>query len=115
MGVDYQWAKQCNWVFNVSSCPAPKRDTPYLIDGPQNTYAMLRIINETVDLSYAEFRPPTLMPTRTATNWTECYDNANDFWQKDNLVLSGGLSPQVLDDLSSQLWAVANCTLSSCP
>jgi N-acetylglucosamine-6-sulfatase len=109
MGVGNQWMGVCGWVFNATPCPNKAQDTPSLIDGPQNTYAMLRIVNSTSDLSYAEFRPADRLQVRNATNFTEAYDNAADPWQLRALPASsrGGLS--------DRLWTYAECALDTCP
>ena len=113
MGVDNQWMSVCGWVFNAS-CPPPDGEDPlYLIDGPQNTFVMLRLINETADLSYAEYRAADKAPAPDATNFTLLYDNSADPYQLTSLASSA--PPSVLADLSRQLWDVANCALDSCP
>ena len=114
LGLGVQWMDQCGWTWNLSGCPAPAGEDPFvLIDGPFNTWAMLRVINETHDLSYAEFRPMSAPPNKSATNFTELYDNAADPWQLENIA--SALPPAVRADLSARLWAVATCALDACP
>ena len=109
LGENNQWMGICGWVFNATNCPSP-RDAPYLIDGPQNTWAQWRVVNETHDFSYTEFRSKLDAPKPSATNWTELYNTGSDPWQGENLakgVVQGGYS--------EQLWAIANCAVDTCP
>jgi N-acetylglucosamine-6-sulfatase len=108
VGYPNQWMEACNVVFGIANCPS-KADVPYLIDGPQNTYSMLRIINATHDLTYAEFRPEGSPIALASTNWTELYDNKQDPWQSTNIAAR--TSTQALQ---AQLWAVATCSADSC-
>ena len=47
LGEQNQWMSICGWVFNASCTPKPRpaKDPFYLIDGPQNTYALWRVVN----------------------------------------------------------------------
>jgi N-acetylglucosamine-6-sulfatase len=68
LGEENQWMGICTYVFNVTGCPAPPAmDIPYLIDGPQNTWAQWRVVNATHDLSYTEFRPISKPPAAQVT------------------------------------------------
>jgi hypothetical protein len=98
---------------SVGCTPTPKQDVSYLIDGPQNTFAMLRGINTTSSYAYAEFRPITSPPLASATNWTELYDMTHDYWQADNLALS--LPKTQIEAYSTLLWSVATCAGAECP
>jgi len=114
LGLGNQWMSICGWVWNASGCPAPAgKDPSIIIDGPFNTWAMLRVVNSTHDLSYAEYRPMSEPPRANATNYTEYYNNAADKWQLTNLAPT--LPPAVRADLSARLWAVATCALDECP
>ena len=114
LGLGTQWMNTCGWTWNLTGCPAPAAEDPFvLIDGPFNTWAMLRVINATHDLSYAEYRPMSEPPAPSATNFTEYYDNSADKWQLENLAPA--LPPTVRADLSARLWAVATCALDECP
>ena len=116
LGEANQWMTICATVFNASGCPASGgEDVSYLIDGPQNTWAMLRVANATMDLSYAEFRPIGTPPSAgaSATNWTEAYDLSADFWQLDNVAETMPAAQRAA--LSAQLWSYANCATTSCP
>ena len=108
MGVGNQWMDVCDYVFNATPCPS-KADAPSLIDGPQNTYAMLRIVNASADLSYAEYRPADRLQVRGATNFTEAYDNRADPFQL------RPLPPAARGGLSDRLWSFAECALGECP
>jgi N-acetylglucosamine-6-sulfatase len=112
LGEVNQWMQVCGTIFNAS-CPGVAEDPFYLIDGPQNTWAMLRVVNDTHDISYCEFRPQTMPPVRSATNWTEAYNNSADPWQSTNIVEL--LPPAVRAELADRLWAVADCAGDSCP
>lgn len=48
-------SRQCNPRDGVTDPGCP--DYFHLDDGPDNTYAALRVINETYDVMYAEFFP----------------------------------------------------------
>ena len=109
LGEKNQWMTVCGYVDGVD-CPPQPGDVPYLIDGPQNTWASLRVINGSHDLSYTEYRPIGALPAPAATNFTEHYDLAADAWQRDNLA-GGFVNPA----LSAELWAVATCALDACP
>ena len=105
-----QWMQVCGTIWNAS-CPGVDADPFYLIDGPQNTWSMLRIVNATDDLSYVEFRPQQAPLARASSNWTEAYDLIADPWQSTNVAstLPGRA------DLADRLWAVATCAGDSCP
>lgn len=60
----------CQVVFNMSGCGGGS-GTEYLIDGAQNTWAQLRIINASANLAYVEFRDIKAPLARASTNWTE--------------------------------------------
>lgn len=98
------------WVFNATDCPAPKRDTSYLIDGPQNTWTMLRIVNETHDVAYTEYRQRGSPITRASTNFTELYMLDSDPWQGVNVAESTDTTL-----FSAALWEIATCADDSCP
>lgn len=117
MGFPNQWMDMCHWVYNYTACPAPASiDLPYLINGPQNTYTSIRIMNRTADLTYAEYRPTNAPLAPASTNWTEAYDLQVDPWQLTNVAVSGSsMPPHVLQALKEQLWAVATCTGDACP
>ena len=106
-----QWMNVCDNIYNVSGCPfAPADDPYYLIDGPQNTWAMLRVVNESHDVAYVEFRPQGSAITPQNTNWTEYYDLARDPYQRTNAANTSDVRA-----LRAALWAVADCALDSCP
>ena len=112
MGENNQWMGICHWVFNATGCPNT-HEVQYIIDGPQNTWSMLRVANATHDFAYAEYRPDGTNPSRMLTNWTELYNLTADFYQGINLA---GTTPlYVLEAYRSELWAVAACALDSCP
>jgi len=122
LGEKTQWFRVCGTVWDAPGCPAPNasapplpQDAPYLIDGPQNTWAMLRgaVTGGAEDAAYVEFRAVTAPVSRSATNWTELYDCAADPWQADNLAPQ--LGPAQLRAYRDALWAVANCSQDSCP
>ena len=52
-------------------------------------------------------------PVRSATNWTEAYDNAADPWQTTNVAST--LAPAAREDLADRLWAIAACAGDTCP
>jgi N-acetylglucosamine-6-sulfatase len=112
LGEVNQWMQTCGTIYGAS-CPGVAEDPYYLIDGPQNTWAMLRIVNATSDLSYVEFRPQDQPPVRSATNWTEAYNNAVDPWQTTNVAST--LAPAARADLADRLWAIAACSGDACP
>jgi len=113
-GIPYQFMNACDNVFDAQPCPSPD-DSAYLIDGPQSAFTMLRVVNATHDLTYAEFRPWTDYPSPSASNWTEAYDNARDFYQFNNTAVDGTLSPGQLAALHDALWAVGLCEGATCP
>ena len=104
-----QWMQVCGTIWNAS-CPGVAQDPFYLIDGPQNTWASLRILNATHDLSYTEFRPQAAPLARASTNHSELYDLRADPYQMTNIANS-----TQLDALRDALWAVADCEGSTCP
>lgn len=108
MGVGNQWMGICGWVYNATPCPS-KDDSYSLIDGPQNTYAMLRVVNASADISYAEYRPADRLQQPASTNFTEAYDNLADPWQL------RPLPPSARGGLSERLWTYAECALEQCP
>jgi N-acetylglucosamine-6-sulfatase len=112
LGEANQWMSICGWVFNASCTPEPKpaKDPFYLIDGPQNTWSMYRVVNSTHNFAYTEYRPRGTVPSPNFTNFTELYDLAADFWQTENLAPSTPTAAY-----AAELWAVASCTLSECP
>ncbi len=112
LGEKNQWMTVCGWVFGAD-CPPQPGDAPYLIDGPQNTWASLRVINATHDWQFTEFRPVGALPSRAATNWTEFYDVGGDPWQRDNLAPSA--DPRTLAALRDELWSIATCAGETCP
>ena len=113
LGEVNQWMQVCGTIWNAS-CPGVAQDPYYLIDGPQNTWSMLRVINATHDLSYVEFRPQPAAIERASSNWTEMYNNSADAWQKSNLALEPAFAP-LAEQLSAALWAVATCEGEACP
>lgn len=115
LGEVNQWMAICGWVFNATPCPPhpATKDPFYLIDGPQNTWSLLRIANETANLAYIEFRPQGSPIARSSTNWTELYDLTADPWQAQNLALN--MTPSQLAPLSAALWSFANCSGTECP
>jgi N-acetylglucosamine-6-sulfatase len=123
LGEVSQWMRVCGTVWNASdACAAPPAaDPPYLIDGPQNTWASWRVVNASADLSYTEFRPQGQPPVPAATNWTEAYDLAASGdgagWNVGNAALPGPgqLPAGVLAALRDALWAVADCAGEACP
>jgi N-acetylglucosamine-6-sulfatase len=84
-----------------------------LIDAPGNTYSGLRIINDTHNFAYVEFRPRNSSMVPASSNWTEVYDLAADPWSLTNLA--GSLPKATLEAFSAELWALATCTLGNCP
>ena len=110
-----QWMDICDYVFNASGCTStpPPVDPYYLIDGPQNTWSQLRILNSTHDWMYMEGRPVDSPLAPASTNWTELYDLAADPYQGVNLAATA--PPSLLASLHAQLWAVATCEVDSCP
>jgi N-acetylglucosamine-6-sulfatase len=109
LGEVNQWMNICSTIWNAS-CPDISKDPFYLIDGPQNTWAMWRVKNSTHDFAYTEFRPQGTDPARVNTNWTELYDLRLDPFQEINLASSVNL-----EQYSNELWEIANCTISTCP
>lgn len=88
-----------------------------LEDAPSNTWAGLRILNQTHNIKYAEFRGfsnSSIVPT--STNFTAGFDLQTDPWELVNEAGAGGKwSLQMLASLHAELWAVANCTGAACP
>ena len=110
LGEVNQWMQVCGTIWNAS-CPGVAADPFYLIDGPQNTWSMLRVVNATHDLSYVEFRPQQAPLARASSNWTEAYDLAADPFQSTNVAAS--LPGRA--DLADRLWEVADCAGDACP
>ena len=102
----------CDTIYGAAPCPSPA-DSYHLIDGPQNTWASLRVINATHDLSYTEFRPIGTLPARAATNWTEFYNFTADPWQRDNVVPNASAALHAA--LRAELWDIATCAREACP
>lgn len=107
-----QWMNVCDTIWNVSGCPAAATDVDpfYLIDGPQNTWASWRVLNASHNFLFTAFRPQGSAPTRENTNWTELYDLNKDPWQGVNLANVSDLTAY-----EAGLWAIANCSLNTCP
>ena len=72
LGEVNQWMQVCGTIWNAS-CPGVAADPFYLIDGPQNTWSMLRVVNATHDVAYVEFRPQQAPLQRSSSNWTVRY------------------------------------------
>lgn len=99
-------------------CPQPAGVPTPVIDAPSNSYSALRIINDTHNVLYAEYRPGGSPIRPAATNWTEAYNYTADPYALVNLALPGSPGawpPALLAQLSAELWAVATCTRESCP
>ena len=109
LGEVNQWMNICGTIWNAS-CPGVEEDPFYLIDGPQNTWAMWRVKNASHDFAYVEFRPQGSDPAQLNTNWTELYNLATDPFQTTNLASSVNLEP-----FQKELWKVANCSIEDCP
>ncbi len=112
LGEANQWMGICRWVFNASCKPnpGPETDPLYLIDGPQNTWSMYRVVNATHDFAYTEYRPWHSVPAPNNTNFTELYDLNSDPWQGTNLAPTTPTTAY-----AQELWAVASCTIDECP
>lgn len=120
-GYPTQYLGPCNFVPGEAApnvpCPRPPNTPLPLIDDPSNSYSALRIINATHDVLYAEYRPGGSAIVPGSTNFTEAYDYAADPWALVNKALPGpdAWPRAVLQQLSKELWAVANCKGEACP
>lgn len=112
LGEANQWMAICGWVFNASCTPEPKpaEDPYYIIDGPQNTWSMWRVVNATHNFAYTEYRPRGTVPAPNNTNFTELYDLSADFWEAANLAPSKPTAAY-----AEELWRVASCSFDECP
>eukprot|EP01126_Amoeba_proteus_P066396 TRINITY_DN95_c0_g1_i1.p1 TRINITY_DN95_c0_g1~~TRINITY_DN95_c0_g1_i1.p1 ORF type:complete len:527 (-),score=59.63 TRINITY_DN95_c0_g1_i1:359-1762(-) len=99
----------CDELFGLD-CDNKKELPRYIVDFPDNTWAMLRIINQTTDLAYTEYRPYGSLPLSQSTTWTEAYNFWDDPWQLVNRA-----NGSVLPALSERLWLIANCIGKECP
>ncbi len=96
-------------------CEGAEKDMMMLVDAPSDVYSGLRIINATHNLAYAEFTSGSQAEMGpAATNWTECYDLNADPWQLTNIALDAARAG-MMQQLSRELWAVANCSTTECP
>ena len=89
-----------------------------LEDAPSNSWSGLRIVNASMDVVYAEYRPSAKTPLeRGNTNFTVAFDMRADPWQLVNLgnASRGGLPASTLAALSDELWAIATCAEGACP
>lgn len=88
-----------------------------LEDAPSNTWSGLRILNATMNVKYAEYRPAVASPIAPAsTNFTLAFDLNADPSELVNAAGPGGsFSAATLAQLSAELWAVATCAGAQCP
>ena len=95
----------------TTACPG---GVQALEDAPSNSFAGLRVRNDTHDLLYAEYRPSATAPVeRGSTNWTFAVNMTADPFQLVNAALHW--PADLLARLSEELWSVANCAGASCP
>jgi hypothetical protein len=85
-----------------------------LINGASNRWVALRVANASTETLIADFRPPGTIG-RSATNFTEAFDLSVDPESITNLAVKGRLSPQTIEQMRTELWAVADCAGTSCP
>ena len=96
-------------------CSGADAELDMLVDAPSDVYSGLRIINATHNLAYAEWSGgPKDRAWAGSTNWTECYDLNADPWQLTNIALDAARAG-MMQQLSRELWAVANCSTTECP
>ena len=118
-GYPTQWLGPCASAEKPPgvTCPRPAGVPLSLIDDPSNCYSALRIINATHNVLYAEYRPGGAAITPSSTNFTEAYDYSADPWALTNCALPGPAAwpAATLAQLSTELWAVANCQQATCP
>jgi len=114
-----EWLSPCQFALtgpNFVDCSGnSSTQSAGLINSASNRYTSLRVINETHDVMYGEWRPPhsPLLPSNT--NFTELYDLRADPGQVVNLAVKGRTAPDVLAAWSRELWSVAECEGSACP
>lgn len=107
-GLGYVWRGPC--TNGSGECP---HGPEALLDAPSNTYVALRVHNASTNALYADFRPRDAGPYAAAANWTEVYNITADPWQMDNVWRSA--PPVWVGALRDELYALVNCSLSSCP
>jgi N-acetylglucosamine-6-sulfatase len=98
----------------TSPCPG---GVQALEDAPSNSWSGLRIVNATHDLMYAEYRPDSSTPLLPGnTNFTVAFNMTEDPFQLVNQAGPlGTWTPQLLQQLSKELWQIATCQQGSCP
>lgn len=111
-GYPLQYLRTCDSVYGTQACTPQSQEV--LIDAESNTYAALRILNDTSNWVYVEYRPPGSPLAPASTNWTEAYNLSADPWQMSNLWPSGAPA-SLLQQLSKELWQLAACSGASCP
>jgi hypothetical protein len=118
-GASASWATVCSGmvVYDPPGCstPVPSAAAAYMIEGPQNTFSMLRRLSAdgAQNYVYSEARPMGAAHASASTNWTELYDLNADPDQTNNLAQS--MSARQLAPYKRALWAIAHCSGAECP
>ena len=95
----------------TSPCPGGPQA---LEDAPSNSFSGLRIQNATHDVLYAEYRgSPTAPIARASTNFTVAFNMSADPHMLVNAAQHWPVA--LVQQLSAELWAVANCAGPACP
>ena len=112
----FQWLSPCTFGLTAQSCDALGPNPPAgMTNAASNCWTAIRVVNETTNFLYAEYRGPLAPLQPSSTNWTEVYNLTADPWQMTNLAVKNRLPPGQLAAMSAELWSVATCVGASCP
>ena len=108
-----QWLMPCS--YGLTDGPCPKNAPAGVVDAISNAYTSLRIINNTHNTLFADYRPYQSPLNTSATNWTEIYDLLTDPYELTNLAVKNRLPRSVIEQMRTELWDYATCFGQTCP
>jgi N-acetylglucosamine-6-sulfatase len=111
-GLGYTERGPCN--NGTTACP---NGAEALEDAPSNTWSGIRIVNETHNLKFAEYRRQSTDPIDpSSTNFTIGFDlNADPFELENKVIGDNAWSADFIARLREELWEVATCVAETCP
>lgn len=106
------WQTPDEWLSPAQFDLTPSQDAG-LINGASNRWTALRIVNASMNVLVADYRPPRT-GGKGATNFTEIFDATADEFIV-NLAVGNRIPTGSIEALRDELWSVADCVGDECP